>query len=150
MGVKTVTELEIKQKVTRAGMCCFNYAGQVLLVSGKDKPSEWLLPKGHIEEGEESYEAAEREVREEAGVRALANPTMPVGYTIHNQGEEAIVTEWWIGLAQQRVAPSLELRQICWTSQVLALKALTYPEQRDVLRTALCHPEIDIDTDGDR
>ena len=39
-----------------------------LLVEAKDKPGEWVLPKGHIKPGERPEEAAVREVAEETGI----------------------------------------------------------------------------------
>ena len=58
----------------RAGGVVFRpAAGQLqareeyLLVQTKNAPHHWVLPKGHIEAGEELAEAAVREVREETG-----------------------------------------------------------------------------------
>jgi len=44
---------------------------EYLIVAASDDPSVWVLPKGHIEKGETPEAAAVREVREEAGVRAV-------------------------------------------------------------------------------
>ena len=41
---------------------------QVLLVTARRNPRNWIFPKGHIEKGETPEEAALRETREEAGV----------------------------------------------------------------------------------
>jgi 8-oxo-dGTP pyrophosphatase MutT (NUDIX family) len=41
-----------------------------LLVTSKRIANEWVLPKGHIEPGEDAEAAAVREVLEEAGVHA--------------------------------------------------------------------------------
>src|SRR3989344_8105635 len=58
-----------------AGGIVVNNKGQVLLiqnVSIKDhKINYWGFPKGHIEEGESSKDAAIREVEEEGGVKAV-------------------------------------------------------------------------------
>lgn len=40
----------------------------VLLVRSKKDPSHWVLPKGHMEEGETERVTALRELQEEAGV----------------------------------------------------------------------------------
>jgi ADP-ribose pyrophosphatase YjhB (NUDIX family) len=45
-------------------------ARQYLLIRPKDGKDQWVLPKGHIEQGESAREAAVREVREETGVWA--------------------------------------------------------------------------------
>jgi 8-oxo-dGTP pyrophosphatase MutT (NUDIX family) len=43
--------------------------------SRRDRP-DWSLPKGHIEPGESSRQAAEREVFEETGIRGSAGPEL--------------------------------------------------------------------------
>ena len=45
---------------------------------------DWLLPKGHIEPGETSRQAAEREVFEETGIRGSAGPELGrIDYWFH-------------------------------------------------------------------
>lgn len=48
------------------------YRGKILTLykSYKNRYEGWVLPKGTVEEGEEYYETALREVKEEAGVQA--------------------------------------------------------------------------------
>jgi 8-oxo-dGTP pyrophosphatase MutT (NUDIX family) len=41
-----------------------------LLVTSLSNPDRWIIPAGHVEEGEKSETAALREVAEEAGVKA--------------------------------------------------------------------------------
>jgi ADP-ribose pyrophosphatase YjhB (NUDIX family) len=57
---------------------------EYLLVRAKDHPEQWVLPKGHIEAGEQMTETAVREVQEETGVWArirkpLKRESYPVG-----------------------------------------------------------------------
>jgi len=42
---------------------------QFLLI--QDAKNRWTIPKGHIEEGEESRQTAEREIREETGLQEM-------------------------------------------------------------------------------
>ncbi|XP_068685939.1 diphosphoinositol polyphosphate phosphohydrolase 1-like isoform X2 [Montipora foliosa] len=55
----------------RAGCICFKteQEKEVLLVSSWRHPGRWVVPSGGVEPGEDSKEAAIREVVEEAGVR---------------------------------------------------------------------------------
>ena len=50
---------------------------RVLLVTAKRQPSQWVFPKGHIEDGETAEQAGIREVEEEAGV--VAEIVAPIG-----------------------------------------------------------------------
>ncbi|MBL8122373.1 NUDIX domain-containing protein [Candidatus Saccharibacteria bacterium] len=42
---------------------------EILLI--KDAKNRWTIPKGHVEEGEEPKETAEREIREETGLQDM-------------------------------------------------------------------------------
>jgi len=42
---------------------------EILLI--QDAKSRWTIPKGHVEEGEEPKETAEREIREETGLQDM-------------------------------------------------------------------------------
>ncbi len=42
---------------------------QILLI--QDAKNRWTIPKGHIEEGENAKETAEREIREETGLQKM-------------------------------------------------------------------------------
>jgi hypothetical protein len=55
---------------THAGGVVFNQNEGYLLVRPKKGGNDWVLPKGHIEKGEEHGETALREVLEEGGVTA--------------------------------------------------------------------------------
>jgi diadenosine hexaphosphate hydrolase (ATP-forming) len=54
--------------VAGAGGVVFNQEGKVLVL--RHKNGNWVFPKGHIDPGETSLEAAIREVEEEGGVVA--------------------------------------------------------------------------------
>jgi 8-oxo-dGTP pyrophosphatase MutT (NUDIX family) len=61
---------ELRQPVDQVAAVCYRRSGDSLefkLV--RTKAGRWTLPKGHIEEGEQPWQAAEREALEEAGVR---------------------------------------------------------------------------------
>lgn len=63
-----------------------NGAREYLLVQAKNNPSEWVLPKGHIEPEEDPRHCAIREVHEETGVWArIARPLKVNEYTVLNE-----------------------------------------------------------------
>ena len=133
----------------RAGMICFNRAGEVLLVSALGKPSCWVFPKGHIEQGEASYEAAEREVLEEARVHATCDWGSPIGVDEYDYKGEHVVVEWWTGMGIELVAPPHDdeiawgFREAKWVKWQVALDLLSFPSQRNLLRRALCVEEME-------
>ncbi len=145
----------------RAGMVCFNVVGHVLVVSAMGKTDSWVFPKGHIEALERGYETAEREVWEEAGIKArVVNTATPLGQTEFLQTvkdktyeiTEQVVTEWWVGAGLYRATldphhadgyKETDFRVIKWLPWRTALEVLSFPDQREMLRRALCLPEGD-------
>lgn len=124
-------------------MVCFNLAGQVLLVSALGEKDVWVFPKGHIEDGEESSKAAEREVLEETGVEAPVTAGHPIGTSSFLLKEETVVVVWWSGLGVRRHAgftefPECGLRTVQWVHWRKAMEMLSFPELKDILKKALC------------
>ena len=88
---------------THAGGVVFRvHFGKVeyLLVEAKKDPAQWVLPNGHVEEGEQHGQAAVREVHEETGVWACigAIPSRPP-----KRADE----EWENAVAGRRLAADL-------------------------------------------
>lgn len=48
-----------------------NDAKQLEILLIKDAKGRWTIPKGHVEEGEEPRQTAEREIREETGLQEM-------------------------------------------------------------------------------
>jgi len=55
------------EAIFSAGGVLVDMQGEKVLLVYKQKTGEWLLPKGHMEEGETIEEAANREIFEETG-----------------------------------------------------------------------------------
>jgi ADP-ribose pyrophosphatase YjhB (NUDIX family) len=70
----------------------------VLLIKNKYTDC-WSFPKGHVEQGESSRVAAQREVEEETGIMAEVVGNEPLAYSYHTYntyGEwELKRTAWW-------------------------------------------------------
>ncbi|HET6669485.1 MAG TPA: NUDIX domain-containing protein [Pyrinomonadaceae bacterium] len=121
---------------THAGGIVFSDEGgkvQYLLVRpSKKKPGkdEWLLPKGHIEAGEEQWQAAVREVREEAGV--VGHLICPVGIDSYEVEGKPLKVKFYL-LRSEAKAPRAEDRKISWVDFKGALKDLTYLGSKQLL-----------------
>jgi 8-oxo-dGTP diphosphatase len=48
-----------------------NQEGKVEILLIQDAKNRWTIPKGHVEEGEEPRQTAEREIREETGLQDM-------------------------------------------------------------------------------
>lgn len=71
-----------------AGGIVFNNQGQVL-VTQHSSNKHWSFPKGHIEKGQSSKEAALREVKEEVGIEAeIIGKVGQSSYVFQNKGEK--------------------------------------------------------------
>lgn len=46
-------------------------SGQLEILLIQDAKNRWTIPKGHVEEGEQPKETAEREIREETGLQEM-------------------------------------------------------------------------------
>ena len=57
------------KKTFSAGGVVLNSKGEILVVS--QQGDSWSLPKGHLEKGEDERAAAEREIREESGLKTF-------------------------------------------------------------------------------
>src|SRR4051794_18419744 len=89
---------------THAGGVVFRMrvgTAEYLLVEAKDDPAQWVLPKGHVEEGEQRQETAVREVHEETGVWASIG-------VCHPQPPKRLEEEQERTLTKRRLAADLD------------------------------------------
>ena len=106
---------------------------EYLLVRPKRGQNEWVLPKGHIEPGEESEQTAIREVQEETGVVArVIAPLQVTEFEIN--GHLVRVKFFLMQFVAQRA--SSERRATKWAATRTALAFLTHEQNRELLRSA--------------
>jgi diadenosine hexaphosphate hydrolase (ATP-forming) len=103
------------------------------VVTARRDPSLWVLPKGHIEPGESSEQAAVREVFEEAGVKARIVEFLMTSRPIVRGEEQRI--EYYLMEAVAEETPN-EGRHLAWLSKNEAIDRLTFAESRAVLMAA--------------
>jgi ADP-ribose pyrophosphatase YjhB (NUDIX family) len=102
-----------------------------LLVRPKSNKDEWVLPKGHIEQGEGHGEAALREVREETG--AVVRLICPVASTEFKTEKENVHAKFYLMECLYEGNAS-ETRAREWFPLEKALELLSFAENKHVLQ----------------
>jgi 8-oxo-dGTP pyrophosphatase MutT (NUDIX family) len=106
----------------------------VLLVRARKDPAAWIFPKGHVEPGESSGDAALRELAEEAGVGGVLGDR--AGVTIFSDDDHTYRVEYFVVDALEEHA-SWEGRERRWCSLDEAFALLTHGDARDHLKRIL-------------
>lgn len=101
----------------------------------------WEFPKGHIEPKESSKEAAIREIREETGVESeIISKIGDSKYTFSFKGEKIfkVVLFFLMKYISGEPKPNDgEIEEVKWVDPEEALKILSFPADRSLLKKAL-------------
>ncbi len=98
------------------------------------EPEEWVLPKGHIEPGEEIRQTAVREVREETGVWARVRDDLgEISFTL--SGTQVSVQLFRMEKLSEG-KPIDDSRKKIWLPVDEAVKRASHKETQQVLRLA--------------
>jgi ADP-ribose pyrophosphatase YjhB (NUDIX family) len=124
-------------ELTHAGGVVFKmnsgYA-EYLLVQAKNSPQEWVLPKGHIECGENSKETAVREVQEETGVWAYIDSKLDdISYRVSG---ERINVRFFLMEALEQGQPMDHDRKHEWLKLKEAIALATHEQSQALLEIA--------------
>ena len=116
---------------------------QHVLVVHRPHRSDWSLPKGKLEVGEDHDAAAHREVAEETGVDCVLGPFLGTReYFVEGQPKRVL---YWRATAahESQHTPDAEVDDVRWVDQATAQELLTYPDDRDLVRLALELPDTE-------
>lgn len=145
---KNAKNVKVKMRAERSAGAIVFYRGSkepeyLLLkhVPDPPRPEYWNFPKGHLEKGETSEEAARREVLEESGIRVVRmtpgfKETERYIYTL--RGERILKFVVWF-LAQARtkkVKVSYEHADARWLPYEEAYRRILYRGTKNLLKKA--------------
>jgi len=103
------------------------------LVSAKNFPFIWVLPKGHIEKGETEVKAAIREVKEESGMKVLVIDKIGNAKRIQWNFKKQVAAFYLMKL-EAVCGKNMENRKIKWLPLPKATKKLFYYGQKEIMR----------------
>lgn len=113
---------------------------EILLVATKER-TRWQLPKGKVEPEESPQKAAEREVREEGGVKGeVICPLDTISYWYYWEGKKHRKLVDFFLFRYQSGDPQnhdWEVDDASFLPASKALKLLTFPTERKVVERAL-------------
>ncbi len=127
-------------KAISAGGVIFNNKNQVLVLQRKN--GNWVLPKGHIEKGENIEETAIREVKEETGIKAkIITYIGEINYHAHateSHPEEDKKVFWFLmeALSSDIKVEEKIFIQGKFLSVEDAIDILTFPLEKEILKKA--------------
>ncbi|MDX2447691.1 MAG: NUDIX domain-containing protein [Desulfobacterales bacterium] len=122
---------------THAGGIVYRHVNdkvEYLLVSARNQPELWVLPKGHIEPGEDIEHAALREVFEETGVTAKIVAKIPRPIRFECKGEQVHAVFYLMEYLNEKQA--MENRQSAWVSLEEALQRIPFKDTVKILQEA--------------
>src|SRR4051812_22363896 len=102
------------KRIREAGAVAVSLDGaqpRFLLVTAREHPEQWVLPKGHIDPAEDVTAAAMRELREEAGVEGT--PVALLGTVSFLSGDEPVNVTYVLVRARD-AGRSPEGRALAW------------------------------------
>jgi 8-oxo-dGTP pyrophosphatase MutT (NUDIX family) len=105
-----------------------------LLVEATNDPGQWVLPKGHVEEGEQHRETAVREVLEETGVWArVVSELRDLAWTADGT---VVTTRLFLMQSVGRGLPKDNNRRHEWLALPDAIARASHIETRELLQAA--------------
>ena len=123
-----------------AGGIVFNNQGQVLITQHSQN-KHWSFPKGLIDPGQTSEQAALREVKEEGGVEAKILSKLGYNkyvYTFNGEKIFKVVTYFLMEyVSGDPKDHDWEVSDIGWYAPENALKQLSFSQDKELLKKAL-------------
>jgi 8-oxo-dGTP pyrophosphatase MutT (NUDIX family) len=120
------------KSLTHAGCVVFRDDEEKLryLVISSSTNEHWVLPKGHIDPGENPETTALRELAEETGV--LGEIIQPLSIQKYWMPRENVIIQYYLVRRVGETTP-MENRKLFWEEKISALNKLSFEEARNAL-----------------
>jgi 8-oxo-dGTP diphosphatase len=105
--------------------------GRIAVVH-RPRYDDWSLPKGKLDPGETSEEAALREVREETGLACELGRELSSTSYHDRKGRSKVVRYWLMEPVGGEFAPNDEVDELRWLEPAEAAALLTYPRDAEL------------------
>ena len=129
----------MKREISAGGIVWNSKTKNILLI--KDSYGRWALPKGVIEKGETSEQAAIREVQEETGLKNLKilEKLWEIKYYYQLKGEKIfkIVIFFLMETEDIELKHEWEVKEAQWLEPQEALEKLEYENSKSLLSKAI-------------
>lgn len=137
---KCEPDLELKKDYS-SGAVVYRYnKGKLEFILVKVANGNWGFPKGHIEEGENSYQAAIREVKEETNldIEIIDKDKFKkeISYVVGKGNLKYLKLYLAKTITNEVKIDDKEISEYRWCDYKEALKTITYTSQRNVLQKA--------------
>lgn len=122
------------KKEKSCGAIIYNNENKVLIV--KHNEGHWDFPKGHMEKGEDEYQTAIREVKEETSVdiELYKNNRYTINYSPKEDVDKTVVFFLAKSKSDTLKKQDSEIANIGWFSYDEALEVLTYNTAKELLK----------------
>ena len=122
------------KKEKSCGAIIYNNENKVLIV--KHNEGHWDFPKGHMEKGEDEYQTAIREVKEETSVdiELYKNNRYTINYSPKEDVDKTVVFFLEKSKSDTLKKQDSEIANIGWFSYDEALEVLTYDTAKELLK----------------
>ena len=105
-----------------------------IAVVHRPRYDDWSFPKGKLDPGETSEEAALREVREETGLSCRLGPELAFAHYEDNKGRPKVVRYWLMAVIEDPgFEPNDEVDELRWLRPSQAAELLTYSRDRQLV-----------------
>ena len=110
-------------------------AGTEVCLVHRPRYDDWTFPKGKLDPGESSEDAALREVEEETGLRCTLEAELPSTEYRDNKDRDKVVRYWQMEVHEDPgFVPNDEVDELRWLPMAEAAELLTYERDRELLQ----------------